>query len=285
MGNSIKTTVLLGAMTGLLILIGGQFGGRLGMVIAFVFAVVFNFGSYWFSDKIVLAMYKAKEVDPSSYPALHRVVTSLAQRAQIPVPKIYIVENPVPNAFATGRNPEYAAVAVTTGIMELLSEEELEGVISHELSHVKNRDILISSIAATLAGAVMMLASMARWAAIFGVGGRDDDEGGGLVGLLAVAILAPLAAVVIQLAISRSREYLADESGAKLCGNPRFLAKALKKLGSFSGKGKVAPNPSTAHMLIVNPFQGKKTLMSLFSTHPPLEERIKRLESMGGARG
>jgi heat shock protein HtpX len=285
MGNTIKTTLLLSGLTGLLILIGDMFGGRQGMVIAFAFALVLNFGSYWFSDKIVLKMYRAKEADQERFPGLHRIVIGLAQKAQIPIPKIYVVENPVPNAFATGRDPSHAAVAVTSGIMELLSEEELEGVIAHELSHVKNRDILISSIAATLAGAIMMLASMARWAAIFGFGGGDDDEGGGLLGLIAVAILAPVGAMIIQLAISRSREYLADESGAKLCGNPFHLSNALRKLGAYSGGGKLTANPSTAHMLIVNPFAGGKTLMALFSTHPPLEERIARLEKMVGVRG
>ncbi|RMG59704.1 MAG: zinc metalloprotease HtpX [Deltaproteobacteria bacterium] len=282
MGNTVRTTLLLGLLTGLLLVVGHLFGGRSGMVIAFGFALVMNFGAYWFSDKIVLAMYRAVEADPSEYPELYEIVRKLAHAGGVPVPKVYIVPNPAPNAFATGRSPEKAAVAVTTGLLSLLNREEIEGVLAHELSHVKNRDTLISAVAATIAGAIMMLANMARWAAIFGIGGRDDDEGGGILGLLAVAILAPIAALIVQMAISRSREYLADESGAKLCGNPLYLASALRKLGGYAAARRMEANPSTAHMFIVNPFSGGKSLLNLFSTHPPLEERIERLERMAG---
>ncbi len=284
MGNTIKTTILLGFLTGILIMVGKYFGGNTGMIIAFTFAVVMNFGAYWFSDKIVLAMYKAKEADPAEYPELYEIVKKLALKGGVPVPRIYIVPNPAPNAFATGRSPEKAVVAVTTGLLSLLTWEEVEGVLAHELSHVKNRDTLISAIAATIAGAIMILANMARWAAIFGFGGRDDDDGGGIIGLLAVAILAPIAALIVQMSISRSREYLADESGAKLCGNPIYLANALRKLGGYVSQAGMEANPSTAHMFIVNPFSGRKTLLNLFSTHPPLEERIERLEKMAGVR-
>ncbi|MGD8706645.1 MAG: zinc metalloprotease HtpX, partial [Syntrophobacterales bacterium] len=234
MANQFKTTVLLAALTVLIVLIGRMFGGNQGMVIAFIFAMVINFGSYWFSDKIVLAMYRAKELTPSEAPRIHEVVADLAQKGGIPKPRIYLIPSDTPNAFATGRNPEHAVVAVTQGIVRLLDDDELRGVLAHELGHVKNRDILIGSIAATLAGVVMMLASMARWAAIFGFGGSDDDDGGGIIGLILMSILAPLAAMLIQMAISRSREFLADETGARLAGNPRSLASALEKLATAS---------------------------------------------------
>lgn len=280
MTNTFKTGLLLISLTALIMLIGQYFGGQSGMLIAFIFAVAMNFGSYWFSDKIVLKMYRAKEVSPHEEPELHSIVTELAQRARIPKPKIYLIPSENPNAFATGRNPENAAVAVTQGIRRILNREELEGVLAHELSHVKNRDILISSIAATLAGVVMLVASWARWAAIFGgIGRGDDDDGGGLVGFLAVAILAPLAAMLIQLAISRSREYLADSTGAKISGNPSGLASALGKLNDASKRIPMNTNPSTAHMFIVNPLSGK-SLMGLFSTHPPIEKRVARLKGM-----
>lgn len=283
MSNTIKTTILLTLLTGLLLLIGNVFGGKQGMVIAFAFALLFNFGSYWFSDKIVLKLYRAKEADEAEYPGLYRMVRNLSQAGGLPVPKICVVPQPTPNAFATGRNPENSAVAVTTGLLDLLNDQEVEGVLAHELAHIKNRDTLVSTIAATLAGAVMMLASMARWAAIFGIGGRDDDGDGGIVGLIAVAIVAPIAAMFIQLAISRSREYLADESGARLCGNPEFLASALGKLGGYRPSRKIETSPATAHMFIVNPFSRTKSVASsLFSTHPPLEERIGRLRKMAG---
>lgn len=280
MGNTVKTVFLLGALTGLLMLIGGLIGGRGGVYIAFIFAVILNFGSYWFSDKIVLKMYKAQEVSESSAPELYNVLRTLAIKSGLPMPRVFIIPEETPNAFATGRNEQHAVVAVTEGIMQILNKEELEGVIAHELSHIKNKDMLISSIAATIAGAIVMLAHMAQWAAIFG-GGRSDDEdnGGGIVGLIAMAILAPLAATVIQMSISRSREYLADATGAGITKNPYGLAAALEKLTRASQIVPMNANPSTAHLFIVNPLSGK-SLMNLFSTHPPLAERIARLRSM-----
>ncbi|RMF83263.1 MAG: zinc metalloprotease HtpX [Nitrospinota bacterium] len=280
--NSLKTVILLGLLTGLILLFGDYFGGSQGLTIAFVFALIMNFGSYWFSDKIVLAMYRAREVSPSEASWLYAMVKNLSQRAGLPMPRLYIIPSRTPNAFATGRNPQHAAVAVTEGILQLLDREELEGVLAHELTHIKNRDILISSIAATLAGVIMMLANMARWAAFFGgLGGRDDEErGGGALGLLFLAILAPIAALLIQMAISRSREYLADEGGARIAGNPFGLADALEKLEYAARRGyDLEANPATAHLFIVNPLSGQ-SLMTLFSTHPPIEERIRRLRSM-----
>ncbi|MBN2398199.1 MAG: zinc metalloprotease HtpX, partial [Deltaproteobacteria bacterium] len=272
--NNIKTVILLGSLTGLLILIGGWFGGRNGVVIAFLFAMVLNFGSYWFSDKIVLKMYRAREVSEADAPELYSMVKDLALRAGLPMPRLYVIPGNTPNAFATGRNEHHAAVAVTEGIIGLLNRDELEGVLSHELTHIKNHDILISSIAATVAGAIMMLAGMARWAAIFGVGRDDDDEGGGIVGLIVMAVLAPIAATIIQMAISRSREYLADEGGARISGKPSGLADALEKLSYSSKKAPMNVNPSTAHLFIVKPFSGR-SLMNLFSTHPPIEKRVE----------
>ena len=274
--NMLKTTVLLGSLTVLFVLLGGYFGGQGGMIIAFLFAVLMNFGSYWFSDKIVLRMYRARQVDPSQAPGLYQIVERLAQKAGLPTPKVYVIPQEAPNAFATGRNPEHAVVAVTQGILRLMNDEELEGVLAHELSHVKNRDMLTGSIAATLAGAIMMLASMARWAAIFGGFGRADDEEGGIFGLLLMMFLAPLAAFLIQMMISRTREYQADASGAQLTGTPYGLAHALEKLGKATKRIPMDASPSTAHMFIVNPLSGR-TLMKLFSTHPPLEDRIRRL--------
>lgn len=280
MGNSVKTALLLGALTGLLMLVGGLIGGKGGVYIAFIFAVILNFGSYWFSDKIVLKMYKAQEVSESSAPDLYNIVRNLALIASLPMPRVFIIPEETPNAFATGRNEKHAVVAVTEGIMKILKKEELEGVIAHELSHIKNKDILISSIAATIAGAISMLATMAQWAAIFG-GGRsgDEDNGGGIIGLIAMAIFAPLAAAVIQMAISRSREYLADAGGARITKNPYGLASALEKLTKASQVIPMDVKPSTAHLFIVNPLSGK-AFMKLFSTHPPLSERIARLRSM-----
>jgi heat shock protein HtpX len=280
MGNTVKTALLLGALTGLLMLIGGLIGGRGGVYIAFIFALVLNFGSYWFSDKIVLRMYRAQEVSESSAPEFHALVRNLALKAGLPMPRLFIIPEETPNAFATGRDEKHAIVAVTQGIYRILNKEELEGVIAHELSHIKNKDMLISSIAATIAGAISMLATMAQWAAIFG-GSRsdDDDNGGGIIGLIAMAIIAPIAAAVIQMAISRSREYLADASGARITKNPYGLASALEKLSKASQIIPMHANPSTAHLFIVNPLSGK-ALMNLFSTHPPLEERITRLRSM-----
>ena len=278
--NTFKTTLLLGALTGLLLLIGGYFGGRGGVVIAFIFAIVMNFGAYWFSDKLILKMYNAQEVTETQTPQLYTMVRGLAMRASLPMPKIYIIPQETPNAFATGRDEQHAVVAVTEGILRILSADELEGVLAHELTHIKNRDMLIGSIAATLAGAIMMMANMAQWAAIFGGVSRDDDEGGGgIIGLILMAILAPLAATLIQMAISRSREYLADEGGARVSDKPYGLASALEKLGRASQAIPMDANPSTAHMFIVNPLSGR-ALMNLFSTHPPIEERISRLRGM-----
>ena len=280
MGNTVKTALLLGALTGLLMLVGGLIGGKGGVSIAFIFAVILNFGSYWFSDKIVLRMYKAQEVSESSAPDLYNIVRNLAMKASLPMPKVFIIPEETPNAFATGRNENHAVVAVTEGIMRILTKEELEGVIAHELSHIKNKDMLISSIAATIAGAISMLATMAQWAAIFGGGGgSDNDDGGGIIGLIAMAIFAPLAAAVIQMAISRSREYLADAGGASITKNPYGLASALEKLTKASQVIPMDAKPSTAHLFIVNPLSGK-AFMNLFSTHPPLAERIARLRSM-----
>lgn len=281
MGNQFRTAILLGLLTGLIVWIGRLFGGPQGMVLAFVFAMIMNFTSYWFSDKIVLAMYRGRELSPKEAPELHQMVHELATQGGLPMPKIYVVPNQTPNAFATGRNPHKAVVAVTEGILKVLSPNELRGVLAHELSHVKNRDILIGSIAATLAGVIMMLASMARWTAIFGgFGGQDEDSGGGIISLLLVSILAPLAAVIIQMAISRSREFLADSTGARIAKDPEGLARALEKLSYASKKIPMTnAKPQTAHLFIVNPLTGKG-LMNLFSTHPPMEERIRRLRSL-----
>jgi len=277
--NTLKTVFLLGALTGLLMLIGGYFGGQTGVVIAFVFAMIMNFGSYWFSDKIVLKMYKAQEVSETAAPDLYNIVRNLALKASLPMPKVFIIPEETANAFATGRNAQHAVVAVTQGIMRILSKEELEGVIAHELSHIKNGDMLISSIAATIAGAIGMLATMAQWSAIFGGGRSDDDDHGGIIGLIAMAIIAPLAATVIQMAISRSREFMADAGSSNITKNPYGLAAALEKLTKASQIIPMNANPSTAHLFIVNPLTGK-SFMNLFSTHPPLEERIARLRSM-----
>jgi heat shock protein HtpX len=277
--NTFKTFLLMFGMTLLLIFVGSLIGGSNGVFIAFLFAVLMNFGTYWFSDKIVLRMYKAQELKPEDNPKLFEMTQELTGRAGLPMPKLYIIPNEQPNAFATGRNPEHAAVAVTDGILRLLSREELMGVISHELSHVKNRDILIGTVTATIAGAISMLAHMAQWAMIFG-GGRssNDREGNPIVGLLMI-ILAPIAAMLIQMAISRSREYLADEAGAKLSGNPLYLAGALKKLEVKSKQIPMEANTATAHMFIVSPLRGGG-FTKLFSTHPPMEERVARLEAM-----
>jgi heat shock protein HtpX len=278
----LKTTVLLGALTGLIMLIGGMMGGRGGLEIAFVFAIGMNFFSYWFSDKMVLRAYGAQPLDATSAPDLYAIVNELANAANIPMPRLYLIDSDTPNAFATGRNPKHAAVAVTRGIMRICTREELKGVIGHELSHVLNRDILISSMAATLAGVIMMVASMARWGAMFGgFGGRhENDRGGGIITLLATAILAPIAATMIQLAISRTREYQADASGAHLTHNPLLLANALRKLEAANERMPMQDaTPATAHMFIVNPLSAEG-MSRLFSTHPPIEERIRRLEQM-----
>jgi heat shock protein HtpX len=284
MSNFFKTTFLLGAMTGLLMLIGGLLGGRGGVEMAFIFAAVMNFASYWFSDRIVLAAYGARPLDAGSAPELYSIVNELAHSAGIPMPRLYLIDSDTPNAFATGRNPQHAAVAVTRGILRICDREELKGVLGHELSHVLNRDILTSSIAATLAGAIMMLASWVRWGAIFGMGRSDEDEGGGVVGLIVIGILAPIAATLIQLAISRTREYQADASGARLAHNPLYLANALRKLEASNERMPLDASPATAHLFIVNPLSAQG-IARLFSTHPPIEERIRRLERMAaGAR-
>jgi heat shock protein HtpX len=279
MGNQLRTTILLAVMTALILWIGQIFGGRQGMIIALLLAAGMNFFSYWYSDKIVLKMYHAQEADPARTPELYEIVRSLTRQAGLPMPKLFIVPSETPNAFATGRNPEHAVVAVTQGLLNIMGRDEISGVLGHELAHVKNRDILISSIAATMAGAIMVLASMARWTAIFGGGARSDDDGGGVIRLIAMSILAPLAAMIIQMAISRSREYLADSTGSRFAGNPEGLARALEKLGQYSKKLPMQANPSTAHMFTVNPLSGR-SLMSLFSTHPPLEQRIARLRGV-----
>ncbi len=278
MGNTFKTAVLLGALTGLLVVFGNFFGGQQGMVIAFAFALLMNFGAYWFSDRIVLAMYRAREVSEAEAPELVAMVRGLAQRARLPMPRVYVIPTPSPNAFATGRSPRHAAVAVTEGILGLMDREELEGVLAHELAHVRNRDTLISTIAATLAGVIMMLANMARWAAFFG-GGRDDEDRGGVLGLVVMAVLAPFAALLIQMAISRAREYLADATAAQVTKKPGALASALERLQQASQRLPLQANPATAHLFIVNPLSGR-SFLSLFSTHPPIEERVARLRAM-----
>jgi heat shock protein HtpX len=281
----LRTTLLLGALTGIIMAIGQWLGGSQGLIIAFVFAVIMNFGSYWFSDKIVLAAYGARQVSEAEAPMLYRIVHNLALRARMPMPKLYIMPSDAANAFATGRNPQHAAVAVTEGILRLMNERELTGVLAHELSHVRNRDILISTIAATLAGVIVHIANMAQWAAIFGGFRRSDDGEGGSSGLelILMAILAPIAATIIQLAISRTREFAADETGARMSGDPLGLASALRKLGFASERLPLDASPQTSHLFIVNPLSGR-SLAKLFSTHPPLEERISRLEAMAGAR-
>ncbi len=280
MGNVMKTGFLLAVLTALFLLIGNAVGGEQGMIMAFGIAVAMNVGTYWFSDKIVLRMYGAREVSEAEAPGLHGTVRRLSIAAGIPMPKVYIIPTDSPNAFATGRNPAHAAVAVTEGITRLLSLDELEGVLAHELGHVKNRDILIGTVAATLAGAVMMLARFAQFAAIFGGGGRDRDEGGGgALGMIFLAIVAPLGAMLVQMAVSRSREYVADESGARFCGRPESLANALQKISHASQRVPMDASPATAHMFIMSPLSGGG-IRSLFSTHPPIEKRIERLRAM-----
>jgi heat shock protein HtpX len=282
--NTLKSLILLAALSAILMWIGGALGGKQGLIIAFGFAMVMNFASYWWSDKIVLSLYGAKEVKYEDAPELYGDIQDLSQRAGLPMPRVYITPQEQPNAFATGRSPEHAAVAVTQGILKLLSREELKGVLAHELAHVKHRDILIGSIAATIATAITYLAYMAQFAAIFGGGGGGDrGRGGNPLGLLVMAIVAPLAATVIRLAISRTREYGADQGGAEICGNPIGLANALRKLEAASGRIPLRVSEqvadSTSHMLIASPLSGGG-LSSLFSTHPPMEERIRRLEAM-----
>ncbi len=284
MGNTLKTGLLLAALTVLFLLVGEAVGGRSGMTMAFAIAVLMNFGAYWFSDKIVLRMYGANEVGEAEAPRIHAIVRRISLAAKLPMPKVYVIPTDSPNAFATGRNPQHAAVAVTQGITRLLSDEELEGVLAHEMAHVGNRDILVGTIAATLAGAVMMLARFAQFAAIFGGGrDRDDEGGGGILGLLFMAIVAPIGAMLVQMAVSRSREYLADETGARTCGKPLALASALEKISGWSRQVPMEATPATAHMFIVSPLTGGG-LLSLFSTHPPVEKRVERLRAMAVAR-
>lgn len=284
--NSLKTTVLLAALTGILLAVGNFFGGTKGMTFMFVISIVMNFASYWYSDKMVLSMYGAREVGPGDAPDLIRMVSGLAQKAKLPMPKVYIIDTDVPNAFATGRDPEHAAVAVTLGIMRTINFEELEGVVAHELAHIKNRDTLISTVVASIAGVITMIAHMAQWAAMFGGLGRsnDDEENGigGIVEFIFLVVLAPLAATLIQLGISRSREYLADETGGTVSGNPLALASALEKI-EYYAKHSVIPEatPATSHLFIINPLSGKGDfIMSLFSTHPSTADRAARLREL-----
>lgn len=277
--NTIKTLFLLVTLTLILVWAGAAIGGKQGMTIALFFAFAMNFFAYWFSDKIVLRMYRAHEVSEAEAPELYGIVRRLAQKAEMPMPKVYVMDEEQPNAFATGRNPKHAAVAVTSGIMRILSPQELQGVIGHELAHIKHRDILISTIAATIAGAISYLAQMAQWAMIFGHRGDDEEGGGNPIAAIVMMIVGPIAALIVQMAISRSREYAADEGGARLAGNPRYLSNALKKLHRASQNIPMNANPATSHMFIVNPLSGGG-ILKLFSTHPPIEERIARLESM-----
>ncbi|WP_322494676.1 zinc metalloprotease HtpX [Chloroflexus sp.] len=286
--NSLKTVGLLGLLTGLFIVIGGAVGGQIGMIIAFVLAIVMNMGAWWFSDTLALKLSGAQEVSPSEAPDLHAMVEELSRRAGIPKPRVYIIDTDAPNAFATGRDPEHGAVAVTTGIARLLTREELAGVIAHELAHIKHRDTLISSIAATIAGAIGMLADMVMWGMIFaGFGGNDEEEGGGIAGLVGgvlTAMLAPIMALIIQMAISRSREYMADAGGAQILGSPLPLASALEKLEWAAGRMPMDEvRPATAHMYIVNPVLGG--LAGLFRTHPETHKRISRLRAMANRSG
>lgn len=276
--NNMKTVLLLGALTGIFLLIGGMAGGRQGMLLALVFAGLMNFISYWFSDKIVLKAYRANELPESEAPRIYAMIRELSQQAQIPMPSIYVFEQDSPNAFATGRNPAKAVIALSRGIIQLMGEAELKGVIAHELTHVINRDTLLATIAATLAGAIMFLGYQMRWLGLFS-GGRDDDNRGGVLGMIVMAILAPLAATIIQMAISRSREYKADAGSAELTHNPEGLASALEKLTAYSKRLPLQATQQTAHLFIVSPLSGK-SLLSLFSTHPPIEERVARLRQM-----
>jgi len=282
--NALKTVFLMTLMMMLFLLVGGLLGGRDGLMIAFIFSLVMNFFSYWFSDKIVLSMYGAREVTEREAPQLYRLVRKLTQNAGLPMPKVYVIDNPNPNAFATGRNPQNAAVAVTTGILRILNDDELEGVLAHELAHVKHRDILLATIVATFVGTITFISRMAGWTMMFAGGSRDREDNGNLIASLVLMIVAPIAALLLQLAISRSREFMADEGGAKISGKPLSLASALRKLEQAA---QIVPmhnaNPSTAHLFIVNPLRGGG-ITKLFSTHPPIEERIQRLELIAQGR-
>ncbi len=280
MTSMIKTAMLMAALTAVFMVAGQALGGSNGMILALMLAVGMNFFAYWFSDKMVLKMSGAREATPAEAPELHQMVAKLAKGANLPMPKVYIIHQDTPNAFATGRNPDHAAVAVTTGLTSILKKEELEGVLAHELAHIKNRDILIGTIAATMAGAISTMASMAQWSMMFGGGRSDDDNGGGgIIGSIAMMILAPLGASLIQMAISRSREYQADATGAAICGRPQSLASALQQLERYNRQLPMDVNPATAQMYIVNPLSGGQ-LANLFSTHPPMQERIKRLGAL-----
>ncbi len=285
--NNIKTILLLTLLTGILMVIGGLFGGRSGVGFMLIVSLAMNLGSYWFSDKIVLSMYNAQEISADQSPDLFKMVANLAHRANLPMPRVYIIESDVPNAFATGRSPHYGVVAVTTGIMRTLNYDELSGVVAHELAHIKNRDTLISTIVASIAGVITWVAHMAQWSAFFGIGNRDDeDNGGNLVSMLFMIILAPLAATLIQLGVSRSREYLADQAGGMISNNPLALASALEKIDYYA-QHKVLPSstPSTSHLFIINPLSGTGTwLMSLFSTHPTTSDRVARLRQQASQR-
>jgi heat shock protein HtpX len=277
--NTLKTMVLMVSLSLILVAIGSVLGGKSGMTFALIMACGMNFFAYWFSDKIVLKMYRAREVNEAEAPDLFAIVRKLAVGAGLPLPRVYIIDEAQPNAFATGRNPEHGAVAVTTGIMRILTREELEGVIAHELAHIKHRDILVGTVAATIAAAISYVAQMAQWAMIFGGRSSDEEEGGSPVAAIVMMIVGPIAALLVQMAISRSREYDADQYGAKISGNPLYLAGALRKLHAASQQIPLAATPATAHMFIVNPLSGRG-IVKLFSTHPPMEERIARLEKM-----
>jgi heat shock protein HtpX len=287
MKNNMKTALLLGSLAGLMVFLGSLLGGRSGAMLGLVFAAVMNLGSYWFSDRIALKMSRARPVSRGEAPQLYAAVERLTRRAGLPMPSLHLIPSQQPNAFATGRNPAHAAVAVTEGILEILSPDELEGVLAHELAHVRNRDILIASVAATIAGAISFVATMARWGAMFGGGGDDEDNPGGILGLLAASIVAPIAAMIMQMAVSRSREFAADALGAEIAGRPQGLASALRKLEVMSQRVPMAVNPSAAPMFIVNPLRGAwaKGASRMFSTHPPTEERISRLNEMAARTG
>ncbi|MEG1913860.1 MAG: zinc metalloprotease HtpX [Acidaminococcaceae bacterium] len=281
--NSLKTVFLLTLLTVILVGVGGAVGGSNGMIFMLIISIGMNFFSYWYSDTMVLKMYKAQEVNAQTAPELVKIVETLTKKAKLPMPKVYIIDEPLPNAFATGRNPEHAAVAVTSGIMQLLTKEEMAGVLAHELGHVKNRDILISSIVAVLAGLITTIGNIVQWGAIFGGFGRsNDDDNGGIVGLLVTIFIAPFAALLIQMGISRSREYLADDTGGRMCGNPLALAAALAKIDAYAHR-EIMPEATqaTAHMFIINPLAGsKQNLANLFSTHPTTESRIAKLKAL-----
>ena len=284
MVQRLKTFILLTGLTVFLVFMGKLIGGKVGMTIALAMAGIMNFLAYFFSDKIVLAMYGARELSEDQAPSLHRIVYEISQRAGIPKPKLYIVPSPSPNAFATGRSPSRSAVAVTEGIIKILNERELRGVIAHEIAHIKNRDTLVQVVAATIAGAIMYLAHMLRWSLFFFGGSRDSERDpgiGGIVGIILLSVLAPIAALIIQMAISRSREYLADETGAKISGDPLALASALKKISGYAERIPLDANPATSHLFIINPLSSS-TILSLFSTHPPVEKRIEILYKMAG---